>query len=184
MTIKELQEKLDKNNTEYGTSFSLGGSYGNCELWAKDKNGGDNRLEAGSVDDCYNTWVKYRFNEKYKVASIERKGSMKKVSDYQGWKNFETWAVALHLSNDRNLSEMVKAWVKGAKEDAPNASQVTDGIWTVDETTKFKVADQIKDFLEEQNPIASDNSVYTDILQSALSEVNYVEIAEELIAAE
>jgi len=59
----ELENLLKENNKKYGTNFSLGGAYGNLELWSD----GKDRLEAGSLKDCYNAFVKVRFNEKYKV---------------------------------------------------------------------------------------------------------------------
>ena len=61
ITVKEFEKMLKDNNEKYGMDFSLGGAYGQYELWAK-----GHRLEAGSLKDVYNTFVKYRFNEKYK----------------------------------------------------------------------------------------------------------------------
>lgn len=31
---------------------------------------------------------------------------------YNGWKNYETWNVALYLSNEREFYEMVKRYIK------------------------------------------------------------------------
>lgn len=60
MKYKELEDKLKKANETDNSAFELRGAYNNCELWA---NG--NRLEAGSVKDCYNSWIKNRFKQKY-----------------------------------------------------------------------------------------------------------------------
>jgi hypothetical protein len=69
MKIGEVQALIDKNNSEHGTTFYLGGAYGNQELWAKDVEGHGHRLEAGSTKDVYNAFVKYRFSEKYRKAN-------------------------------------------------------------------------------------------------------------------
>jgi hypothetical protein len=69
MKIGEVQALIDKNNSEHGTTFYLGGAYGNQELWAKDAEGHEHRLEAGSTKDVYNAFVKYRFSEKYRKAN-------------------------------------------------------------------------------------------------------------------
>ena len=87
---KELKARLEdliaKNNKEHGTNFQLSGAYGNTELWANDKKGaaiGGSRLEAGSVKDCYEAFVKARFNEKYKVKGVEE-GVNREISQIIG----------------------------------------------------------------------------------------------------
>lgn len=62
VTVNELENLIAENNAKYGTRFSLGGAYGNWELWSD----GKERLDAGSKDDIYKTFIKYRFNEKYR----------------------------------------------------------------------------------------------------------------------
>ena len=59
--IKDLQADLDKDNRERGTDWRLGGAYGQHELWSGD----DERLEAGSAEDCRQAWIRNRFKEKY-----------------------------------------------------------------------------------------------------------------------
>ena len=65
ITKPYLEDLLAENNKTYGTDFTLGGAYGNIELWSK----GQDRLEAGSLKDCYNAFVKERFKEKHRNAS-------------------------------------------------------------------------------------------------------------------
>jgi len=64
ITKPYLEDLLKQNNEKYGTDFTLGGAYGNIELWSK----GQDRLEAGSLKDCYEAFVKERFKEKHKAA--------------------------------------------------------------------------------------------------------------------
>lgn len=65
---------------------------------------------------------------------------------YNGWKNRETWAAALHLGNDRGLYEMVREWAADLRADAPDREEDN---WTEAQFVTFKLADRIKDFFEE-----------------------------------
>jgi hypothetical protein len=60
-TLSELKEMVQKNNKEHGTDFEIRGAYGQHELWAN----GKDRIEAGSLNDIYESFVKNRFKEKY-----------------------------------------------------------------------------------------------------------------------
>jgi hypothetical protein len=69
MSANDFKLKIAESNKENGTNFSLSGSYNQNDLWAKKKNTdgtiGDYRIESGSLKDCYNAWVKYRFIEEF-----------------------------------------------------------------------------------------------------------------------
>ncbi len=56
-----VQNLIDENNKDVGSDFKLQQAYGNYEIWS-----GGNRIDAGSIKDVYNTFIKYRFNEKYR----------------------------------------------------------------------------------------------------------------------
>lgn len=92
-------------------------------------------------------------------------------AEYSGWTNYETWNVALWLGNDQGSYEMLQEWVQDAVEkndyDADGAAS--------------DVADSIKDFVEENAPDL-DASMYSDMLNAALGEVNYYEIAENEVS--
>lgn len=76
------------------------------------------------------------------------------MSKYNGWTNHETWTVNLWLANN------------GYTPAADNIRQT---------------ADEIKEFVNEFNPLANNASLYSDLLTTALQEVNWREIAEALI---
>jgi hypothetical protein len=100
------------------------------------------------------------FEEKNNGGEIEQ--SRKINSDYQGWKNYETWCIALWLDNDQGDQEMVKEWT----------SQVSN---------ESELADMIKSFVEENNPLNDSSTMYTDLLQSAIDEADYYEIAKKYL---
>ena len=96
---------------------------------------------------------------------------------YNGWTNYETWAVNLWLENEvasydelRDLAN--RAW--------SNASG--DSIEDRKKVAAYDIADSIKNWLGELNPFADKASLWSDLLSSALSEVDYDEIATNLLA--
>lgn len=92
---------------------------------------------------------------------------------YNGWSNYETWNVA----NDQGTYGMVREWTEDAIEQAGD-TPIGDRIpLTVEETAQRDVAQRLQDFVEENNPLSGDGSMYSDILSANLREVNYDEIA-------
>lgn len=83
---------------------------------------------------------------------------MNKMS-YNGYENYQTWAVALWLDNGESTSDLISDIIKHARSD-------------------YDAADQLKDIIEDMNPLANQASMFTDILNSALSDINYLEIIE------
>jgi 7-cyano-7-deazaguanine synthase in queuosine biosynthesis len=76
---------------------------------------------------------------------------------YQGWKNYETWDVALWIDNDQGAQEVVFEMGIDAKD-----------------TSAF--ADSIKEFIEEMTP-ELEASMFSDMLNAALGEVDWYELA-------
>jgi hypothetical protein len=87
---------------------------------------------------------------------------------YNGWTNYETWCVKLWLDNDQETYNYwydmaMEAWHDNDKELEPAAHVLRK---------------QLKDEINEANPLAEDASMFSDLLSAALSEVNWYEIAE------
>lgn len=78
---------------------------------------------------------------------------------YNGWTNYETWVLKLWIDNEQSSQEY---WLEEAK--------------TAESTGTL--ADQMKDEYEEAMPETT--GVWSDLLTSALGEVNWYEIAEHL----
>lgn len=90
----------------------------------------------------------------------------KQDTRYNGWKNYETWAVKLWLDNDHY--DLYHEWLEDAKKQKDNQDH-----------TRI-LADIIKEWIEENNPLNTAN-LYADLLNAALSVVDYREIAESLV---
>jgi len=65
VSTSDLNDLLNRINQESEANFSIGGAYGNYELWAKDKNGDEHRIEVGSRKDIKEALIKNRYNKKY-----------------------------------------------------------------------------------------------------------------------
>lgn len=80
---------------------------------------------------------------------------------YNGWTNYETWLVALHIDNDEGLQEEIKRLIQEKYE------------------YEFERAEAIKNFFEELLiPEDSKELLKNDLLNATLREVNWKEIIE------
>jgi hypothetical protein len=83
---------------------------------------------------------------------------MAEEKGYQGWKNYETWNIALWINNDQGLQSIVHDLAREITEIG-------------------ELATAIKDMVEESNPLQGTSTLYTDLLQSAIDEADFWEIA-------
>jgi hypothetical protein len=100
---------------------------------------------------------------------------------YNGWTNYETWVTALWLDSDEGSQTYWREIAGECKLAAPQASQVEKEIWTIEQAARFTLADRLKDEIEEGSPV-QEASLYSDLLGAALQEVNWSEIAENLLS--
>jgi len=78
---------------------------------------------------------------------------------YNGWKNYETWAVNLWLNNEAGHYHMIR-----------EQASVLD---------IYELATYIREYVEEMmDALDIPTSMFSDLLNAALSEVNWDEIAE------
>lgn len=77
---------------------------------------------------------------------------------YNGWKNYETWAVALWIDNEQRTQNEARAIIS----EYPDINDA---------------AQEFKDWIEAGNPLADTASLFSDLLGAALSEVDWLEIA-------
>ena len=84
---------------------------------------------------------------------------------YNGWTNYETWNVALWLGND-----------EGAYLTCAEMASDARGA----ECPAVELADSIKAMVEEMAPDLG-ASMFSDLLGAALSEVEWIEIARNIL---
>jgi hypothetical protein len=105
------------------------------------------------------------------------------TTEYQGWANYETWAVKLHMDNEPSAYYSTLEQAREAKQDAPDCEQVKSGVWTVEQAARFNLADQLKDELGADGATATKrlNGLWSDLLTAALGRVDWNAIAEALL---
>jgi hypothetical protein len=99
------------------------------------------------------------------------------MSTYNGWKNYETWNVALWIDNDQGTYNERCRIVAECIEDAPSMEQVPR-VWTSQQAARYSLADRLKDWVESDMIPDLGSSMAADLLAAALSEVDWEEIAE------
>ena len=93
---------------------------------------------------------------------------------YNGWRNYETWAVKLWLDNEE---PSYNYWNERAKEVLRDPRK--SDILTTEQTARYDLADELKRAHEENAPTIG--GVFADLLNAALSEVDWSEIAETML---
>jgi hypothetical protein len=88
---------------------------------------------------------------------------------YNGWSNYETWNCNLWLDNDNYFNSVCNQ----------KASNLVSDVVTKDESI-YILSNFIKEIFHENMP-ENKPSVYTDLLHSAISNINFYEIAEHFI---
>ena len=78
---------------------------------------------------------------------------------YNGWANYETWLVNLHLTNDEYTSEQIEELTKTS-------------------TSVYKLHQSLKDYCEELLQFDGKNLFLADMLNAALSEVDWRELSQ------
>lgn len=87
---------------------------------------------------------------------------------YNGWANYETWCVNLWLDNDEGLQDEKQRLVR------EHCDEDEDGSVTGCDTGS--AADALKAWVEEMAPDLG-GTLWADLLNSALAEVDWYEIA-------
>ncbi|MBE9593292.1 MAG: hypothetical protein IMF19_07405 [Proteobacteria bacterium] len=95
---------------------------------------------------------------------------MKTEERYNGWANYETWCVKLWIDNEESSYNY---WLERAKEILEEKVDVIT----------LTLADELKEGHEEamEDACIAEVGVFTDLLNSALGEVNWYEIAESIL---
>ena len=94
---------------------------------------------------------------------------------YNGWHNYETWVVKLWMDNSQGDQEFFREMTKNIVD----TCAVRSAALTLEEYQLIDLADELKDHFEENTPETA--GVYADLLNAALSEVDWREIAESLL---
>ncbi len=94
---------------------------------------------------------------------------------YNGWSNYMTWCVKLWIDNDETLSRRIDRIAKKCYKNAKASLHLSRK-----ECAIFDFETILKHYIERLNPLYN-ASMFADLLQWALDEVNWYEISEFII---
>ena len=109
----------------------------------------------------------------------------KEKEKHNGYRNFETWSIALILDNDEGMYKDIRAMIENIKKNIDKDDRVKDGIWTQDEGIKFCLSDAIKEYVESDITDEEEDMRYTfveTLVHCAMSRIDWDEIAESELA--
>lgn len=103
---------------------------------------------------------------------------------YNGWTNYETWAVAIWIDNDQGSSEHWNERAQEAYDDAEAGKSYASQ--TRMDAAKGALAAELRDSHEEQGEElglldGSKTGVFSDLVGAAMSEVDWHSIAEHYL---
>ena len=114
-------------------------------------------------------------------AGNNRTNNKMESKTYNGWTNYETWAVNLWIDNDRGSYTHWRQQAASQYENAGDCESVREGCWSRMSAARFRLAEQIKEEFEDDSPLVDQANVYSDLLTAALGEVDWREIAGHLL---
>ena len=94
---------------------------------------------------------------------------MENTNKYNGWKNYCTWAAALWIDNDQGSYNYFREEVQQIRRETEDKDE-----------QRYNLAECVKEYIEENAPEIQ-ASMYSDLLSFALSEIDYNEIAENML---
>lgn len=97
---------------------------------------------------------------------------------YNGWSNYETWCVGLWLDNEESAYEY---WRERAQQIVDHPPKPEYEWQTGNRLIVWALAEEMKDIVEDMKPLTSEASMYSDLLNAALSEVDWHELAEHYL---
>jgi hypothetical protein len=90
--------------------------------------------------------------------------------EYNGYSNYQTWDVSLWLDNEEYSYHHIRDLAEYEMENRDTG-----------DLPILSLADKIQDYAEEFNPLADEASMFSDLLGHALANVDYYEIAENIL---
>ena len=113
---------------------------------------------------------------------------MSGATGYNGWKNYETWAVALWIDNEEWSQERAQEIARDARREGPAHVNVRSGIWDAARAEVYILSDEIKTWVrdtpQDYGGMLPDlgATLAADLMGAALDEVDWREIAEHYLA--
>ena len=99
-----------------------------------------------------------------------------KAETHNGWTNYETWAVKLWIDEGGGIDDLAEDFV--ATQTPEELDFTENKMWS---SAAVTFGGMVRQSVDEMNPLDSGASMYADLLNAALGEVNWTEIASHII---
>jgi hypothetical protein len=99
---------------------------------------------------------------------------------YNGYANYETWAVVLWLENDEGMYRYWREAASEARQEAATCREVLEDVWPAKDAPKYLLSERLEGEVSDGCPDL-EPSLYLDLLNAALSEVDWHEVAEQFL---
>lgn len=99
--------------------------------------------------------------------------------EYNGWFNYETWLANLWITNEQSSSEFWEERARFAYDVAEDCAR-----FSREENAALTLADHLKEYYDDnmhEMGVPELKGLYADLLNAALSEINWHEIAVHFI---
>ena len=97
---------------------------------------------------------------------------------YDGFANYQTWCVNWWLGSDQEISRRCRELVTQAANVVQEATRIVDGIGSTTEATRTLLAGMLSELVDEFNPVADQTTLFSDLMGTALEEVDWHAIAD------
>ena len=105
-----------------------------------------------------------------------------KDTTYNGWRNYETWAVALWIDNEEPTQRQALSMARVARRESTMHHNVKGGIWTPAEAERYELSDALQTWVSDEMLPDLGATLAADLLGAAVSEVDWQEIADHYLA--
>lgn len=96
----------------------------------------------------------------------DERTTMATDATYNGWTNYPTWVIKLWIDNDQGTQEMAYDLARRAGDK---------------EFPKVELMRELQSWIESDNPLGQDASVYADLIGWAIESANWYELAEAFL---
>lgn len=105
---------------------------------------------------------------------------------YNGWTNYETWAVGMYLdgnyTGEGTYHEVLRIVVDVVETPNYNANPDESFLGSPALSQRAQLADALKDYVQEATEVEDISGLLRDLLRAALGDVNWRELAEAKLA--
>ncbi len=98
---------------------------------------------------------------------------------YNGWTNYETWAVGMYLDGNYTGSGTYEYTIETVRTAMTNVEE--NRCSSPEQRTRWSVAEALRDMMSEEMDLGAQDGLASDLLNASWSMVNWYELADAWI---